>query len=140
MHLLDANLLIALGDPQHVHHERAQRWFHAEPGRAWATCPLTENAFLRILGSPAYPGRIGDPHLLRDLLRRMCAFPGHQFWPDTLSFCDLKKFPQLPPSKYLTDLYLLKLAVEHRGQLASLDERIHAHSMEGGSKAYYLIP
>ena len=42
--LLDVNVLIALIDPQHVHHERSHRWFQAHGGHGWATCPLTQNA------------------------------------------------------------------------------------------------
>ncbi|MCX6935902.1 MAG: VapC toxin family PIN domain ribonuclease [Verrucomicrobia bacterium] len=140
MHLLDANLLIALGDSQHVHHRRAQSWFHSQPRRAWATCPLTENAFLRILGSPGYPGKIGDPTRLRTLLQRMCAFPGHQFWADDFSLRDTEKFPTLPTSKYLTDIYLLALATKHHAQLASLDQRIDPHLVQGGRQAYLIIP
>ena len=140
MHLLDANLLIALGDSQHVHHRRAQSWFHSQARRAWATCPLTENAFLRILGSPGYPGRIGDPASLRTLLQRICAVPGHRFWADDVSLRDLAPFPTLPRSKYLTDVYLLALAVKHQAQLASLDRRIEPHLLARDRKSYLVIP
>lgn len=140
MHLLDANLLIALGDSQHVHHRRAQSWFHSQRGRAWATCPLTQNAFLRILGSPGYPGKIGDPASLRTLLQRICATPGHQFWADDVSLLDAEIFPSLPPSKYLTDIYLLALATKHQAQLASLDQRIDPRLVHRGRQAYLIIP
>ena len=48
--LLDASVLIALGDAGHVHESAAMSFFEREavPG-GWATCPITENAFLRIL-------------------------------------------------------------------------------------------
>ena len=36
--LLDVNVLIALIDPAHVHHDIANRWFKAEGRRDWATC------------------------------------------------------------------------------------------------------
>jgi uncharacterized protein len=140
MHLLDANVLIAMGDPNHVHHGRAQRWFHSQPGRAWATCPLAENAFLRIMGAASYPGNRGDPTLLRTLLIQMCAFPGHQFWADDLSLRDPIQFPALPVSNQLTGVYLLALAVAHRAKLATLDQRIDPQMVRGGSKAYFVIP
>ena len=140
MHLLDANLLIALGDSQHVHHRRAQSWFHSQRGRAWATCPLTQNAFLRILGSPGYPAKIGDPASLRTLLQRICATPGHQFWADDVSLLDAEIFTSLPPSKYLTDIYLLALAAKHQAQLASLDQRIDPRLVHRGREAYLIIP
>ena len=49
-YLLDVNLLLALSDPMHIHHESAHRWFSEKGQQSWATCPLTENALLRIVG------------------------------------------------------------------------------------------
>lgn len=52
--LLDVNVLIALFDPAHIHHGSAHNWF-AEIGQsAWATCPVTENGVIRIVGDPRY--------------------------------------------------------------------------------------
>ena len=53
--LLDVNVLIALLDPQHVHHNAAHHWFSSQVPIGWATCPLTQNGVLRILGNPRYP-------------------------------------------------------------------------------------
>lgn len=140
MFLLDANVLIAMGDSTHVHHSRVQEWFHSQPGRAWATCSITENAFLRIVGSTNYPGHTGDPQVVRTLLNQMCAFPGHQFWNDAVTLRDITKFPTLPAAKHLTDVYLLGLAIARRGKLATLDERIDPTHVTGGAGAYFLIP
>ena len=140
MHLLDANALIALGDPQHVHHERVQAWFHQIAARPWATCPLTENAFLRVLGHPTYPESPGPPAVLLSLLQKMCSMPGHQFWPDAISLRNLGMRSKLPSSARLTDFYLLSLAIHRKGLLATLDSRIDASQLDGGSAAYFLIP
>ncbi|MCE9588556.1 MAG: PIN domain-containing protein [Verrucomicrobia bacterium] len=138
--LLDVNVLIALGDPFHTHHERVQEWFHHERARPWATCPITENGFLRILGHPNYKDSPGSPAELQEVLRVICSAPGHQFWSDAISFRDEKKYPQLPGSKQLTDFYLLALAIHHKGKLATLDRRIDASVIPGGEKAYLVIP
>ncbi len=53
--LLDVNVLIALVDPAHVQHEQAHDWFARVGQRAFATCPITENGLLRIVGHPKYP-------------------------------------------------------------------------------------
>lgn len=140
MHLLDTNVLIALSDPLHVHHQRVQSWFHAVPARSWATCPLTENAFVRILGHPSYPQSPGLPGALLEVLRRMCSMPGHQFWPDAISLRDLDKSAALPGSAHLTDFYLLGLAVHRKGVLVSLDRRINTAQIPGGESAFLLIP
>jgi toxin-antitoxin system PIN domain toxin len=140
MVLLDVNALIALGDPLHVHHERVQWWFHQERARAWATCPLTENGFLRILGNPSCKDSPGTPAELQKVLLAMCSAPGHQFWPDSISLRDKNQYPVLPGSKHLTDYYLLGLALHRKGKLATLDRRIDASLLPGGTKAYLIIP
>jgi predicted nucleic acid-binding protein len=53
---LDVVVLIGLLDPRHVHHEPAHAWFAASHPAGWATCPLTQNAVLRILGQPHLNG------------------------------------------------------------------------------------
>jgi predicted nucleic acid-binding protein len=50
--LFDVNVLIALLDSPHVHHAPASRFFPRAQAFGWATCPLTENGVLRILGRP----------------------------------------------------------------------------------------
>lgn len=58
--LLDASVLIALGDAGHVHEKAALRFFEKEAiAGGWATCPMTEIAFLRILSHPSYPRTLG---------------------------------------------------------------------------------
>ena len=50
--LLDANMLIALAWPSHVHHREAHEWFAANQSAGWATCPLTRCAFVRVSSNP----------------------------------------------------------------------------------------
>lgn len=141
MFLLDANILIALADTDHVHHGRAMRFFggHAVT-EGWATCPLTENAFLRILGHAKYQSGPGSPDSARRSLLSITRAPGHQFWPDALSLTDLRIFPTLTQSKHLTDLYLLALAIKRGGRLATLDQRIDPNLLQQGRTAYHIIP
>jgi predicted nucleic acid-binding protein len=53
--LLDVNVLDALLDRRHVHHEPAHAWFAASHPAGWAACPLSQNAVLRILSQPRCP-------------------------------------------------------------------------------------
>lgn len=141
IYLFDANVLIALADSAHIHHNRVQSWFHGRSKNdGWATCPLTENAFLRILGNPNYPAVSGTAQSLRPYLDRICAWPGHQFWPDSISLRDCSQFPTLPGAKKLTDLYLLGLAIANQGILATLDQRIDSSLIPGGESGLFLIP
>ena len=124
--LLDVNVLLALCDPQHMHHDVAHRWFSAKGKSAWATCPITENGFIRIASHPSYPNSPGRASVAADLLREFCRRPGHHFWPDTVSLMDEALFRLAPvlSANQTTDVYLLGLAVKHGGKLATLDRSI----------------
>lgn len=49
---LDANVLIALAGPVHIHHQAARDWFILNRDQRWATCSFTEAAFVRISSNP----------------------------------------------------------------------------------------
>ena len=121
--LFDVNLLIALADPRHVHAQAAFRHLETSALRqGWATCPLSENGFLRIFGGKSYPGGPGCPQEARRALQSLLVLPGHQFWADDLSLSDARQFPNLPASMHLTDYYLLALAVHRGGVLVTFDK------------------
>lgn len=88
--LLDINVLIALIDPAHVQHDKAHTWFQSTGQKAWATCPLTENGVLRIVGHPRYPNCPGSPAAVVELLGSFRKLSGHAFWPDDVSLLDQK--------------------------------------------------
>ncbi len=138
-YLLDINLLLALMDPAHVHHELSHRWFAAKGQRAWATCPLTENGFLRIASHSNYPNRPGNVPAVMAILRKACKTPGHQFWTDNLSIVEILEQDAIITHAQITDVYLLGLAVRKRGKLATLDQRIPVDAVRGGRKAWELI-
>ncbi len=138
--LLDVNVLIALVDPDHVHHAPAKAFFASTGRDGWATCPLTENGFLRIIGRRSYLQGPGSPQAARTLLANYLAAPGHQFWPDDLSLADARAFPALPGPQSLTDFYLLALAVKHRARFATFEGRIDPALIPGGSAACFIIP
>jgi toxin-antitoxin system PIN domain toxin len=139
VYLLDVNLLLALSDPMHIHHEAAHRWFAAVGVHAWATCPLTENAYVRIASHPGYPNRLGEAAVVLGSLRRLNAIPEHQFWPDDASLADLVLPGAALSHGQVTDAYLLGLAVRRKGKLATLDRRISTEVVKGGAEALELI-
>lgn len=136
MYLLDINILIALADPDHEHHGKAESFFLANHQRGWATCPITENGFVRIISHPSYPNGPGSTDAACTVLKQLCAYEGHRFWPDDLS---LRGAPALPVSKHLTDHYLLSLAMHRQGKLVTLDRHIQAALIPGGGDAYLVI-
>ena len=124
--LLDVNVLIALFNEHHVHHEPAHDWFADHRGQPWATCPLTENAFVRILGDPGLRPAFLSVSTLVNHLDRFCHDGQHEFWPDAISLRDAAWFnaPQVRGHRQLTDVYLLGLAVKRGGRLITFDQSI----------------
>ncbi len=133
--LLDVNVLVALFDPDHVHHEMAHDWFASDGREAWATCPLTENGLVRVLAHPAYAATVGRVTDLLARLRRFCASGGHVFWEDSVSLRDATVFDAsvVAGPRQLTDVYLLGLAHARKGRLATFDQSIPIRAVKGGS-------
>jgi toxin-antitoxin system PIN domain toxin len=138
-YLLDVNLLLALSDPMHVHHEAAHRWFVDVGDQSWATCPLTENGYVRVASHPNYPNRPGDVNTVLAILRRFCAADGHQFWTEDVSIRELLVSDAVLTHAHVTDVYLLGLAVHKGGKLATLDRRIPVAAVQGGTDALDVI-
>ena len=139
--LLDVNVLIALVDPAHVQHNAAHDWFAKQGKKSWATCPLTENGVIRIVGHIRYPNSPGTPAEVAQLMTGLCALPGHVFWPDNISLLDANKIDasRILSSAQVTDSYLLALASAHSGKLATFDRRLVVDAVRGGTKALHLI-
>ena len=139
--LLDVNVLIALIDPAHVQHEPAHDWFARAGHRTWATCAITQNGLLRIVGHPRYPNSRGNPGALLPLLRSLCAHPGHTFWPDDITILDpdLVIAGQLTMPNQVTDTYLLALAVKRGGRLATFDRKLAAATVRQGARSLVLL-
>ena len=139
--LLDVNVLIALIDPAHVGHDSAHRWFEARGRHAWATCPLTENGVIRIVGHPKYPNTPGSPAAVAAIVAQLRTLPGPVFWADDISLVGAAHVDpsQILTSGQVTDSYLLALAIAHEGLLATFDRRLSAKAVKGGKAALHLI-
>lgn len=125
-YLLDTNVLIALLWPSHVQHDRAVKWFARQRAKGWATCPLTEAGFVRIVSNPAFSRDAVTPREAAGLLAANTVAKDHAFWPDELPFAEAVAFAgtRLVGHQQTTDAYLLGLALRRGGLLATLDERI----------------
>ena len=132
-YLLDINVLVALFDAAHAHHEPAHRWFAAVGKASWATCPITENGCVRVLSNPAYPTVSANPGEITERLRIFCTEPGHVFWQDVLSLTDstLFEMSKLSGHQQITDLYLAGLAARQSGKLATFDTSIPVAALVG---------
>ena len=121
--LLDANLLIALTQAAHVHHAEAHHWMGLTPRRRWATCALTQLAFVRLTSNPRVVGSTISPAEAMQALGAMTAGPHHAYWDDApapLQSATLGS-AALVGHRQVTDAYLLDLAVARSARLATLD-------------------
>ena len=125
VHLLDVNVLVALFDADHVHHEAAHDWFADHREEGWATSAATESGFVRVVSNPAYGSGLRAVEAA-DRLRTFCASGHHRFWSDTVSLLDDAVFQldRLHGHRQLTDVCLLGLAVRMKGRLATFDRSI----------------
>jgi uncharacterized protein len=123
--LLDVNVLLALLDSDHVDHARARAWIEANIRQGWASCAITQNGFVRIISQPRYP----SPIPVTEAMRRLALATHdkhHTFWNCDLSLLDDTAIDRthLHMPRQVTDVYLLALAVAHRGRFVTFDRSI----------------
>jgi hypothetical protein len=135
--LLDVNVLIALLDQDHSMHERAGSWFAANARNGWASCPITQNGCVRIMAHPSYPNALRVAAIM-ERLGEAIATAQHQFWADDLSLLDARVADRsrIHGPRQVTDLYLLALAVRHRGCFVSFDASIPMTAIKGAEKTH----
>ena len=121
--LLDVNVLIALAWPNHVHHVPARAWFEEQREEGWATCLLTEAGFVRISCNPAAVRQTVTPLDAIAVLEALTSRGRHAFWPLDQSIGQLPEAigARLQGYRQITDAVLLATAIQHGGQLATLD-------------------
>ncbi|MFY9744202.1 MAG: type II toxin-antitoxin system VapC family toxin [Candidatus Sulfotelmatobacter sp.] len=125
-YLLDVNVLIALAWPEHSQHAVARAWFSRRNPKGWATCPLVQAGFVRIVSNPNFSPRSVSVQEAIEALRDSLADKAHNFWADSISFPDAVRMLDRPITGHqqITDAYLVALAIENRGKLATLDRGI----------------
>jgi toxin-antitoxin system PIN domain toxin len=138
--LLDVNTLLALFDRAHVHHARALHWWSANQETGWASCPLTQNGFVRSATQKRYarPARMSDA---MRVLAGQIGMPGHEFWPDNISIADAGVFDHshiLGPNQ-ITDVYLLGLATKHGGRLVTFDRGLSLKAVRGAEARHLVV-
>lgn len=131
--LLDVNVLVALFNPDHVHHETAHDWFATARAGGWATCTVTEQGLLRVLANPTLWSDFERTAALVKRLRQFCGSGHHRFWDQTVSLRDRTLFDLslLSGHRQITDVYLLGLAHRMGGQLATFDRTIPLKAVIG---------
>jgi len=121
--LLDVNVLVALLNEDHVHHQIASEWFDT-PNLLFAVCPFTEAGFLRYMTR----AKLGDMSMeeATAMLTRLAQEPGYQYQPisaDWQTLCGIF-FKRLFGPNQITDAYLLGVAVREGLVLVTFDTAI----------------
>jgi len=112
--LLDSNVLIALLVDDHVHHDRVERWLGRISG-PFATCPITEGAFVRLVVREG-----GTPRDATGVLVDLGLDDRHRFWPADRTYAEVR-MSGVVGHRQVTDAYLAQLARSNGGRLATLD-------------------
>ncbi len=135
--LLDVNILIALLDGAHIHHERASAWLAENLAAGWASCPITQNGCIRIMSQPAYPNS-RPAAVIAERLAEAAAQPHHDFWADDFSLLEpgTLNWSGILGSRQVTDAYLLALAVRRQGRFVTFDAGIDVKIVSGSTAAH----
>lgn len=119
IHLLDANVLIALLVPDHVHHQNVVAAIVRER-RTVATCPITQGAFVRFV--------LREGRTVTDAIASLGSLTRadwHRFMPDDIDF-DSVALGGVIGHRQVTDAYLAALARTHGATLVTLDQGLAA--------------
>ena len=136
-YLADVNVLIALTDEDHIHHERVMNWFDTSGHRSWGVCAFSEAGFLRIMANPKVGGR--SVEAATALLARLSYYTGYQYWPIADGWASLVEpfCEKVFGHQQVTDAYLLGLAVKEGGVLVTMDKGIQY--MAGPKYSKYVL-
>ena len=139
--LFDVNMLLALVQPDHLFHERAHAWWDAaNQKKGWASCPLTQNGFIRVASQASRERPLPVSRAIENLVE-YTESTDHAFWADDLSLLDATLFDRnrvLGP-KQVTDVYLLALAVNNGGRLVTFDQAIPLGAVRGADHRHVVV-
>jgi toxin-antitoxin system PIN domain toxin len=116
-HLLDVNVLLALGHGAHPDHEKARQWFASLPATdGLASCSITEIGFLRVSINARLAANLGEA---KTVLAGLLSSPRFSRLNDDIGFDALPAY--VTKAAEITDGHLLALAQRHHAKFATLD-------------------
>jgi hypothetical protein len=119
--LLDGNVLLALTETNHMHHEAAANWFKRFNG-PFATCPITQGSLIRLRVMLGASPSIQDA---MNILEALTHHPMHRFWANDIAYTTLS-MRGVQGHRQVTDAYLAALARHHGGRMATFDRGLAA--------------
>ena len=138
-YLLDVNVLLALSLDNHMHHMAATEWFD-EADFEWATTPLTEAGYLRLMTNSRMTGFSVSVAQAINGLRDLRGDAGFRFLPDATSLVDTAvDLGPLAGTKQVNDFHLVNLAAQNGMRLATFDGSLLRSLTEADRGHVYVI-
>lgn len=136
--LLDVNALIAMLDPEHMHHVAVHGWLESPENKphGFATCALSQLGFIRITAARGYPHRV-EPGIAARLLEKVTR-KGHRYLEIPQPAESAIRWGKLK-SEHVTDASLLSTAVAHGCRLVTFDAGIAPALVAGATKDHLVV-
>lgn len=132
----------ALARSQNMRSHARHRAAHAHLMRMarWATTPLTESAFIRLMMNPVITGAQRDVQSVIAQLAAMRRDPRWVFIPDDTSLVDpVIETTPLVGHRQVTDFHLMNLARRNNARLATFDADLRASLIRADIDAVLLL-
>ena len=140
--LLDINVLLAWLWPAHEAHKAAQLWMQNHGQEPWATCPITEMGFLRIVTNRSFsPNAPTWIEAITVLGKHTKGSSTHSFWHDSLTLAEIDHMigSRIKGPNQIADAYLLAMAIHRKGRFVTFDYRIQSLAPEGSREYNALV-
>ena len=138
--LLDVGVLISLLDANHEYHMAVMGWWKQNEA-PWASCPITQNGYLRIVTQPKYANTISVNEAVQKLTKAVSTTT-HVFLSDDISLLDKQRVAHehIQGPMQITDIYLLALSVAHGARFVTLDTGIsHVAALQATNASVHVI-
>jgi toxin-antitoxin system PIN domain toxin len=136
--LPDVNVLVALTNPNHLHHNLAHEWF-ASVSR-FATTPITESGLLRLSLNRAVTGQDVAPARAIATLNSVRHDERAEFLADTATLAEpCIDLSALAGHRQVTDLHLANLAASSNAVLVTFDRTLPEALIRSDRKHVHLI-
>ena len=123
--LLDVNVLIALAWEKHQFHPAATKWMEKNEHLGWATCAVTQIAFIRLSSQTSIFGNLAKtPEQARLLLSACITRKDHFFFSELPNASNCEEFSKIMGPNKVTDAYLVCVARFHHSRLVTFDQRL----------------
>lgn len=122
--LPDVNLLLALAWNNHRHHELAHDWLNNKQETEWATCLLTQSAFMRLSLNPQAVKFSIPASSAFEALNRIIAHPEHRFLANSPQLTEApfaELVSRIAGYRQVPDATLLSMARMHDAKLVTFD-------------------